>query len=77
MDILHQPPRPIVFHEVMHSALSSHSESIPNFIPNTSPARTLFSQTFTGYPHHPLSYSDSYDDDCFSLCHIISEKSLR
>src|SRR6476661_4982891 len=52
--------------EVMNSALSPHSESIPKFIHNASKATTLLHQPLTHNPHHPLSYSDSYYDYCSS-----------
>ena len=42
-----------VLQEVMNSALSSHSESIPKFIHNASKTTTLLHQPLTHNPHHP------------------------
>jgi hypothetical protein len=38
----------------MHSALSSHSESIPKFVHSTLKTTNLSHQTLTLNPHHPL-----------------------
>lgn len=61
----------------MNSALSSHSESIPNLIHRPKVSSLLSDQPLRRNPRHPPSYSESYDGDCFFLCHTNSEKSKR
>jgi hypothetical protein len=59
----------------MNSARSLDPESIPNLIHSPEFPSVLSDQPLRLNPHHPLSYSDSYDDGCFFLYHTNSEKS--